>query len=69
MHVPTVSVSLGPATRCDKMVHFAAILEVLEASQAIADHRRCPLKYCSMASQLLTMECFHHLLRWSSLRW
>ena len=28
---------IGPATRCDEIGHFAAILRVLEASQPIAD--------------------------------
>ena len=69
MHVPTVSAPLGPARRCDKMLCFAVILEVLEAAQAIADHRRSPLKYrSSMASQLLTIaratRCDAAHLRW-----
>ena len=34
---------IGPATRCDEMGHFAAILKVLEASQTIAAHRNCAL--------------------------
>ena len=49
------------------MYHFAAILRLLEASQATADHRRClPENRSSVASQLATMECFHFLLRCSS---
>ena len=60
---------LGPATRCDEMYHFTAILRLLEASQATADHRRClPENRSSVASQLATMECFQFLLRCSSQR-
>ena len=59
----------GPATRCDEMGHFAAILKLLEPSQTIAAHRRYLLqKRSSVASQLPTMECFHILLRCSSQR-
>ena len=35
---------IGPATRCDEIDHFAAILRVLGASQPIAAHRRSILK-------------------------
>ena len=49
--------TIGPATRCGKIDHFAAILKVLEASQSIAAHRRSLLKNrSSVASQLATME-------------
>ena len=33
------NIPLGPATRCDEMDHFAAILRDLGASQPIAAHR------------------------------
>ena len=60
---------IGPATRCDEMGHFAAILKLLEPSQTIAAYRRYLLQNrSSVASQLPTMECFHILLRCSSQR-
>ena len=59
-----------PATRSDKIQHFALILKLLEASQAIAVHRRYVIQSCSsVASQLPTMNCFYLLLRFSWLRW
>ena len=59
--------SLGSATRCDEVGHLAAILMLLEASQTIADHRRCLLKDRSSVASL--MGYFHVLLRCSSQRW
>ena len=59
--------AIGPATRCDEMRHFAAILKLLEPSQTIAAYRRYLLQNrSSVASQLPTMECFHILLRCAS---
>ena len=43
----------GPATRCDEIDHFPAILKLLEPSQTIAAHRRYLLQNrSSVASQL-----------------
>ena len=61
--------SIGPATRCDEIVHFAAILRVLGASQPIAAHRRSLLQNrSSVASQLGAINYFYFLLRFSSQR-
>ena len=61
---------IGPATRCDEIEHFAAILLLLEASQPIAAHRMYLLQIrSSVASHLPTMGCFPVLLRCSLLRW
>ena len=37
------NVCIGPATRCDEMGHFAAILKGLEAWQPIEAHHNCLL--------------------------
>ena len=48
--------NIGPATCCDKIGHFLALLV-------------SPKERSSVASQLLTMECSPILLRFSSQRW
>ena len=45
--------------KCNEMYYFAAILRLLEASQTIADCRRClPENRSSVASQLGAINCF-----------
>ena len=61
---PAMGRSKGPATRCDEIDHFAAILMVLEASQTTADYRKClPENRSSVAIQLGAINCFYFLLR------
>ena len=60
----TFLLRIGPATRCNEIDHYGAILMVLEASQTTADYRRClPESRSSVASQLGAINCFYFLLR------
>ena len=53
------ALNLRPATRCDEMGHFSAMLMLLEALQTIADYQKYFLRdRRSVANQFVTMNCF-----------